>query len=50
MSNEVFLAGAVRTPIGTFCGMFEQVPAPVLGSAAAKAAVARAGVPPDQIN
>src|SRR3974390_3084761 len=50
MSNEVYLAGAVRSPIGTFCGMFEQVPAPVLGSAVAKAAVARAGVPIEQVN
>jgi acetyl-CoA C-acetyltransferase len=49
MSNEVYLAGAVRTPIGTFCGAFESVPAPALGSAAVKAAIARAGVPADQV-
>src|SRR5437588_5030704 len=50
MSNEVFLSGAVRTPIGGFGGAFESVPAPVLGSTAAKAAVTRAGIPADQID
>jgi acetyl-CoA C-acetyltransferase len=50
MTNAVYLAGAVRTPIGTFCGAFENVPAPVLGSAAAKAAINRAAIPPDQID
>lgn len=49
MSTEVYLTGSVRTPIGTFCGALESVPAPVLGSTAAKAAVARSGVPADQI-
>ena len=50
MINEVYLAGAVRTPIGAFCGAFESVPAPVLGSAVVKAAIARAAVPADQVN
>ena len=50
MTNGVYLVGAVRTPIGTFCGAFEHVPAPALGSAAAKAAISRAGIPPDQID
>ena len=50
MSTQVYLTGSVRTPIGSFCGSLEQVPAPVLGSAAAKAAVARSGVPADQID
>ncbi len=48
MADGVYLAGAVRTAIGTFCGVFENVPAPVLGSAVAKAAVLRAGLRPDQ--
>src|SRR5690242_20435957 len=48
-TKDVYLAGAVRTPIGTFCGVFESVPAPALGATVAKAAVARAGVPADQI-
>ncbi|HTL59423.1 MAG TPA: thiolase family protein [Candidatus Limnocylindrales bacterium] len=50
MNNEVYLSGAVRTPIGTFCGSLESVPAPALGSAVVKAAIARAGVPAEQVN
>lgn len=50
MLNGVYLAGGVRSAIGTFCGAFENTPAPVLGSAVAKAAVHRAGVPPDQVD
>jgi acetyl-CoA C-acetyltransferase len=50
MTKGVFLAGGVRTAIGTFCGAFESVSAPVLGSTVAKAAVARAGVPADQVD
>lgn len=50
MVNGVYLTGAVRTPIGSFCGAFENTPAPVLGSVAAKAAIARSGVPADQID
>jgi acetyl-CoA C-acetyltransferase len=49
-TNEVYLTGAVRTPIGTFGGTFESVPAPVLGSVVAKTAVARAGVAIDQLD
>src|SRR5436305_13913696 len=48
--NGVYLTGAVRTPIGSFCGAFESTPAPVLGSVAAKAALARSGVPADQVD
>jgi acetyl-CoA C-acetyltransferase len=50
MTQDVYLAGAVRTPIGTFCGMFDQTPAPVLGSVAVKAALQRAGVPADRVD
>ena len=50
MTNEIYLAGAVRTPIGTFGGAFETVPAPVLGSLAAKNATARAGIKAEQID
>jgi acetyl-CoA C-acetyltransferase len=45
MIKDVFLAGAVRTPIGTFGGAFENTPAPVLGSKAVQAALERSGVP-----
>jgi acetyl-CoA C-acetyltransferase len=50
MTQDIYLAGAIRTPIGTFCGMFEQTPAPVLGSVAVKAALQRAGVPADCVD
>jgi acetyl-CoA C-acetyltransferase len=50
MVNGVYLAGGVRTAIGSFCGSFENVPAPALGSAVVKAAIARAGVSPDQVD
>ena len=50
MTQDVYLAGATRTAIGTFCGMFEQTPAPVLGSAAVRAALQRAGVSPDCVD
>jgi acetyl-CoA C-acetyltransferase len=49
-TNEIFLTGSVRTPIGTFGGAFEPVPAPTLGSMAAKSALARAGISPDQVD
>jgi acetyl-CoA C-acetyltransferase len=49
-TGDIYLAGAVRTPIGTFGGAFEPVPAPVLGSVAAKTAVARAGIQSDQVD
>ncbi len=50
MNNEVYLTGAVRSAIGTFGGVFENMPAPALGSAIAKAALARSHVPADQID
>jgi acetyl-CoA C-acetyltransferase len=50
MVNGVYLTGAVRTPIGSFCGAFENTSAPALGSVAAKSAIARSGVPADQID
>jgi len=49
-TNDLFIAGAVRTPIGTFGGAFEPVPAPVLGSIAVKSALGRAGVSSDQVD
>lgn len=47
-NDAVILAGA-RTPIGKFMGALAAVPAPRLGAAAIQAAVARAGVPLEQI-
>jgi len=50
MTNEVYLMGSVRTPIGTFCGAFEGVPATVLGATVAQASLSRSGVPAGQID
>src|SRR3990172_7913269 len=48
--NEVVIAGAARTPIGTFGGAFAEVPAPKLGAVAIAEALKRAGVKPDQVD
>ena len=50
MTKDVYLAGASRTAIGAFCGVFEQTPAPILGSTAVKAALQRAGVKGDSVD
>lgn len=50
MSRDVFLAGGARTPIGSFCGVFEGTPAPVLGSAVVRASLQRSGVQGDQVD
>src|SRR5437667_4406873 len=50
MVKDIYLAGGVRTAIGSFGGAFESVPAPALGSIVAKAALVRAGIPPDQVD
>ncbi len=48
--REVWIAGAARTPIGSFAGSLAAVPASKLGATAIKAAVERAGIPADQID
>ena len=50
MLKDVFLAGGVRTAIGSFSGAFSEMPAPALGSAAVAAALERAGVSPDRVD
>jgi acetyl-CoA C-acetyltransferase len=50
MTNEVVLAGAVRTPIGTFGGSFAETPATELGAVALCEALNRAGVKPDEVD
>jgi acetyl-CoA C-acetyltransferase len=42
--KEVVVVSAVRTPLGSFNGKLSTVPAPQLGAAAIKAAVAKAGI------
>ncbi|RLC59471.1 MAG: acetyl-CoA C-acyltransferase [Chloroflexi bacterium] len=49
-TNEVVLAGAVRTPIGTFSGAFVDTPATTLGSIVIAEALKRANVSPDQVD
>jgi acetyl-CoA C-acetyltransferase len=50
MLKQVYLAGGVRTAIGSFGGTLAEVPAPALGSAVVKAALSRAGVPGDRVD
>src|SRR5580700_3119546 len=47
--RSVVFAQPVRTAIGTFGGSLKDVPAPDLGAAAIGAAVARAGLRPDEV-
>jgi acetyl-CoA C-acetyltransferase len=50
MLKDIYLAGAVRTPIGNFQGALAEVPAPALGAVAIKAALQRSGVSPDVVD
>jgi acetyl-CoA C-acetyltransferase len=50
MSKEVYIISAVRTPIGSFGGSLSTVPAPMLGAAAIKGAIAKAGIKPEVID
>lgn len=44
MLKEIYLAGGMRTAIGSFGGAFAEVPAPVLGAAAIRGALGKAAV------
>ena len=48
--SAVYIVSAARTPVGSFQGAFADVPAPRLGAAAIKEAVARSGVKPESID
>ena len=48
--REVVIAGAARTPMGSFNGALSSVSSPRLGAVAIRAAVERSGVPVDQID
>lgn len=48
-ANDVVIVSAVRTPIGSMAGSLAAVSGPKLGAAAIKAAVARAGVKPEDV-
>lgn len=47
--KEVYIVSAVRTPIGSFGGMFAGLSATQLGSAAIVGALEKAGVKPEQV-
>jgi len=47
--QDVFIISAVRTPIGKFGGKLAHLTSPDLGVVAAKAALERAGIQPDQV-
>jgi len=49
VSDPVVIVSAARTPIGGFMGDFASLVAPQLGSVAIRAAVARAGIDPQQV-
>jgi acetyl-CoA C-acetyltransferase len=50
LSQQLYIAGGVRTAIGAFQGSLADVPAPQLGATVIKAAISRAGLSPDQID
>ena len=47
--RSVVVVAPVRTAIGTFGGSLKEIPAPDLGAIAIKAAVARAGLDPEEV-
>jgi acetyl-CoA C-acetyltransferase len=47
--DPIVITGSVRTPMGGFQGDLKDLTAPSLGSAAIKAAVSRAGLPPEAV-
>ncbi len=48
--EEIVIVSAARTAVGSFNGAFGATPAHVLGTAALKAAIARAGLSPEDID
>ncbi|GIV44136.1 MAG: acetyl-CoA acetyltransferase [Bacteroidia bacterium] len=47
--KEVYIVAAKRTPIGSFLGSLSQIPAPVLGGYAVKAALEQAHLAPEYV-
>jgi acetyl-CoA C-acetyltransferase len=50
LKEDIYLAAAVRTPIGKFGGGLAPLTAPQLGTASAKATLARSGVDPNAVD
>lgn len=49
-TREVYIVAAVRTPIGSFGGSLKELSATKLGAIAINAAVAKAGIQPEQVD
>ncbi|MEL7162850.1 MAG: acetyl-CoA C-acetyltransferase, partial [Bacteroidota bacterium] len=50
MPTTVYVCAAVRTPMGSFGGMFKSLSAVDLGTAAIEGALEKAGVKPEQVD
>jgi acetyl-CoA C-acetyltransferase len=50
LSNEVFVVGAIRTAIGGFGGSLKDVPLSHLATTVVRAALERAGTPPESVD
>src|SRR5204862_5452225 len=50
LMREVVILSAARTPVGKFLGGLSSLTAPELAAIAIKAALARAGISPDQVD
>ena len=50
MTRKVVIASAARTPVGAYGGAFKTVSARELGAVAAKEAIKRAGIKPEDID
>ena len=50
MSNDVYILGGARTPMAEYAGKLKDISALELGAIAARAAMERTGVKPDQID
>jgi acetyl-CoA C-acetyltransferase len=48
--REVYICGARRTAIGSYGGVFRDIPGPDLAMAATSAALSAAGVPPERVD
>jgi acetyl-CoA C-acetyltransferase len=48
--QDIIIASAARTPVGSFNGAFASLPAHALGAVAIQAALARAGVAPSEVD
>ncbi len=50
MQDPIVIVGAARTPMGAFQGDFSSLSAHDLGAVAIRAAIERAGIPPESVN